>query len=117
MTARVATLSESRRRWREADTAWTAVTAARDCAAAAREVAKEQEAGATRWVEIANSPEPHIGTDEFCMDMGKLCHQTAANARRHAAAYDKWADTVRDSYDPDAPGVKVRSEVEWKLED
>ncbi len=51
------------------------------------------------------------------MDMGKLCHQTAANARRHAAAYDKWADTVRDSYDPDAPGVKVRSEVEWKLED
>lgn len=57
MTTRVATYSESRRAWREATTAGNAASAARDCAHTARLVAEEQESGATRWIEIANSPD------------------------------------------------------------
>lgn len=117
MTARVATYSESRQAWREAATAGKAVSAARDCAHAARLVAEEQESGATRWIEIANSPEPHVGTDDFCIEQGRLCNSTAANARRHAAAYDRWADEVSRRFKPDALGQKARKEIQWKLED
>jgi hypothetical protein len=117
MTTRVATYSESRRAWREATTAGNAASAARDCAHAARLVAEEQESGATRWIEMANSSEPRIGTDEFCLEQGRLCNGTASNARRHAAAYTRWADEVSRRFKPDDSGEKARREVEWKLED
>lgn len=117
MTVRVVTYSKALQAWRDATTAGKAVAAARDCAYAARLVAEEQESGATRWIEIANSPESDISTDEFCLDMGRMCNATAANARRHAEAFRQWADVVSRCFKPDDPGQKVRREVLLTLPD
>lgn len=111
------TYAQAKQNWREAITAGKAVSAARDCVAALGRFAEEQEAGATKWVAMAHSDEPHIGTDEFCIEQGRLCNGTAANARRHAEAFRRWADEASRRFKPDDLGQKARHEVQWALPD
>lgn len=111
------TYSVAKQSWRDATTVGKAVSAARDCVKALGIFAEEQEAGATKWVAMAHSNEPHIGTDDFCLEQGRLCNATAANARRHAEAFRRWADEVSRRFKPEDLGAKARHEVRWALAD
>lgn len=109
--------TNARLSWRNAKTVETACQFAALCAEIALSFATKQEAGATRWLELAAQSEAGYQTDGYCVAQGALCTQTAANARRHAKAFMNWRTIVMNRYPPDMPAAVAREDVVWTVED